>query len=105
MDKVLVTGYAKLPQGITAAELYSIVGVALIVNRETGEIYEVDCTLVTSVAREFVKSIVVGRNMNDLEAIEQEFERSYLGSAKKAIISAIRTCGEKYRQVNLNEEL
>jgi hypothetical protein len=105
MENVLVTGYAKLPQGITAAELYTIVGVALIVDRNTGEIKEVDCTLVTTLAREFVKKIILGGNINVLEPIEAEFERSYLGSAKKALISALRTCGEKYRQINLNEEL
>lgn len=103
MDNVLVTGYAKLPQGITAAELYSIVGVSLILDRNTGEIKDVDCTLVTGVARKFVKEIVLGGNINELEPIELEFERSYLGSAKKALISAIRTCGEKYRQINLDE--
>ncbi len=104
MENVLVTGYAKLPQGITAAELYSIVGVSLIVDRVSGEIKDADCTLVTVVARDFVKKLVVGGNINDLDPIEIEFERSYLGSAKKALISAIRTCGERYRQNNSVDE-
>lgn len=101
---VLVTGYAKLPQGITAAELYSIVGVSLLVDRDSGNIVDVDCTLVTQVARDFVKSIVIGGNLNALDSIEAEFERSYLGSAKKALISALRTCNEKYRQLHQGDE-
>lgn len=98
-EKILITGYAKLPQGITATELYSIVGVSLLVERNSGIILDVDCTLVTQVARSFVKDIVIGKNLNDLEPIEYLFEKNYLGSAKKALISAIRTCNEKYLQL------
>jgi hypothetical protein len=105
--EIFVTGYAKLPQGITAAELYSIIAVGMMVDRNTGVIADVDCTLATEMGKNFVKSLVVGKNLNEVEAIDAEFNENYFGSAKKALISAIRTCNEKFRQIqnNPNKEL
>lgn len=98
-EEILITGYAKLPKGITASEMYGgIIAVGLVVNRESGEIIDSDCTLITRVAKDFVNKIVIGRNLNNLEAIEENLQNNYLGSAKKAIISALRICQEKYRQ-------
>jgi hypothetical protein len=100
--EIFVTGYAKLPQGITAAELYSIIAVGMMVDRETGLIADVDCTLATEMGKNFVKNLVIGKNLNEVEAIDAEFNLNYYGSAKKALISAIRTCNEKYRQIKSN---
>lgn len=101
-NEIFVTGYAKLPQGITAAELYSIIAVGMIVNKETGLILDVDCTLATEMGKNFVKRLVVGKNINEVEGIDNAFNEMYYGSAKKALISAIRTCNEKFRQIQNN---
>lgn len=101
VNEVFVTGYAKLPQGITAKELYSIIAVGLLLDEDSGEIIDADCSLVTSVARNFVKKLLVGRNIEDLEEIEELFNQKYHGSARKALISAIRTCNEKFKQLKL----
>jgi uncharacterized membrane-anchored protein len=101
INEVFVTGYAKLPQGITAKELYSIIAVGLLVDEDTGIINDADCSLVTSVARNFVKRLLIGRNIEDLEEIEELFNQKYHGSARKALISAIRTCNEKYKQIKV----
>ncbi len=100
--EIFVTGYAKLPQGITAAELYSIIAVGMMIDRDTGLIADVDCTLATEMGKNFVKSLVIGKNLNEVDAIDAEFNLNYYGSAKKALISAIRTCNEKYRQIKSN---
>ena len=102
-NEIFVTGYAKLPQGITATELYTVVAVGMLVDANTGVIIDVDCSLVTSVARNFVKKLVSGRNLNDLDKIEAVFNDKYHGSARKALISAFRTCHEKYVQYNTSK--
>ena len=96
--KIFISGYAKLPKGITATELYSVIAVGLLVNRATGEILEGDCSLVTATAKSFFRNIVIGENLNNVEAIEKIFNETYFGSARKAIISALKTCHEKYKQ-------
>lgn len=98
-NEVFVTGYAKLPQGITASELYTVICVGLLVDKETGIIVDAECSLVTSLAKRVFKSLVVDRDIRNIEAIEQGFVEQYFGSAKKALISAMRTCHEKFNQL------
>ena len=62
---VLFSGYAKLPVGITASEMYKVIGVILVVRVETGEIMEADCTLATSVARNYVSNILLGHSLKN----------------------------------------
>lgn len=95
-EEVLVTGYAKLPEDITAREFYSVLAVGLLIDSETGIIKDADCTLVTSVARGFFKKLVVGENINEIDKIIHNFEKRYLGQAKKAIIAALKMCYAKF---------
>lgn len=98
-NEVFVTGYAKLPQGITASELYTVICVGLLVDKETGIILDAECSLVTSLARRIFKELVVNHNLKDIEEIEAGFIKHYYGSAKKALVSAMRTCHEKFNQI------
>ncbi|OPL08597.1 MAG: hypothetical protein AVO33_10250 [delta proteobacterium ML8_F1] len=95
-DLVFISGYAKLPGGISAADIYTSVGIGVLVSRSTGEILEADCTLVTDVGRKFIKSILVGKNLRDFVAIEEDINDNYFGPARKALVSATKKCHEKY---------
>ncbi|SKC91098.1 DUF3870 domain-containing protein [Maledivibacter halophilus] len=101
-DEIFITGYAKLPKGITATELYKVIAVGLIVNRKTGIIVDADCSLVTRVAKEFFREIVLGKDLNDYQEIQATLKEMYFGSAKKALISALKTCNEKFKQITEN---
>jgi hypothetical protein len=100
-NKVFVTGYAKLPQGITASEMYHVICLGLLVESDTGIIIDAECSLVTSLAKSVFKELVVGKNLKDIHDIEAHFVKVYFGSAKKALISALRTCHEKYIQISI----
>nr|WP_286672862.1 DUF3870 domain-containing protein [Anaeromonas gelatinilytica] len=95
-----MTGYAKLPDGITAKELYVVVALGLVVDRETSEILEAEPTLSTHVARDFVSKLLVGEKLNDINHIENKFRHNYFGSAKKAVLTAIRTCHKNYKKIH-----
>ncbi len=101
-NEIFIAGYAKLPQGITASELYTVIAVGMLVDYDDGTIYDVDCTLATDMAKQFVKRLVNGKNICDLESLEAAFNEKYFGSAKKALLSAIRIINEKY--VNIKKE-
>lgn len=98
---IFITGYAKLPSGITAQELYSVVAVGLLVDITTGIIVEADCTLVTATAKRFFKESLMGVNVTNYEEIEKIFNSRYFGSAKKALLSALRICGEKIEIIKI----
>lgn len=102
--EILITGYAKISQGLAASELYTTIALGLVVDRETGEILGVDCSMVTQIARDFVKQLLLHKNLNELEAIEEAFNTRYYGSARKALITAARICSEKYRGIGTEDE-
>lgn len=92
-----VTGYAKLPAGITASELSKMVGIALELDPADGRIVRADCTLATRLAREFFASLVEGRRLReDLETIVREIESRYFGSAQKPLIAALKIALERF---------
>ncbi len=95
---VLFSGYAKLPVGITASEMYKVIGVILVVRVETGEIVEADCTLATTVARQYVASTLLGSTIkNGPESVLRIIDKQYQGSAKKAIMTSLRIIYDKFR--------
>ncbi|QJW49090.1 DUF3870 domain-containing protein [bacterium BFN5] len=103
---VLFSGYAKLPTGITASELYKIIGVIVLVDMKTGEIVEADCTLATQLARKHVSSALVGHTLtNGPDHLSDLIDRIYQGNAKKAIITALRIIYDKYRSYHLESPI
>jgi hypothetical protein len=97
-DTIFLTGYARLPSGITASRLSDVVGVGLEVEPGTGRIVEAECTLATALAREFFRRLVVGWSLEtDFQAMVKTIERRYHGSAQKALITALKTVLDKYQ--------
>ncbi len=95
-NSIFITGYAKLPHGITASSLYSVIAVGVILDSETGIVEDVDCSLVTSTAKRFVREVVMGKNILDYDSIATVFNERYHGSARKALLSAFKIISEKY---------
>ena len=96
--KILFSGYAKLPTGITASEMYNVIGIVVLVDTETGIITDADCTLATGLARRHVSTALIGRNItNGPDELIRLIDQIYQGSAKKAVITALRIIYDKYR--------
>ncbi|WP_159431529.1 DUF3870 domain-containing protein [Caldanaerovirga acetigignens] len=96
--EIVITGYAKLPDNTTAQKLYSVVGIAILVDTRTSVIKDADITLATSVAKTFFKEAIVGENIEKIEDIIKIFENQYWGTAKKSIITALKICHLKYKE-------
>ena len=109
-ERVLFSGYAKLPVGITAAEMYKVIGVIVVVDMKSGLIVKADCTLATELARQYIAQCLIGYNLsNGHEELQNILERQYQGSAKKAVATAMRIIYDKYRKApkavtNLSED-
>lgn len=101
--EIFISGYAKLPGGTTAEELYKVVAVGFSIDKNTGRILDADCSLVTRVAREHVRKILVGKNILELDEIERAFNEHYFGTVRKALISSTKRCHEKFKMI-LNQE-
>ncbi len=103
---ILFSGYAKLPTGITASEIYKLIGIVVVVDMNTGIIVEADCTLATELARRHVSNSIIGYNLNSgCEPLQKTLDKVYQGSAKKAVTTAIRIIYDKYRSYKLGDNL
>jgi len=98
-NEILLTGYARLPKGITATEIYGSVAIGILADKKTGTIMDIECSLVTELARNFVKRLVKGHNLKEFDKIEAVLTKHYYGSAEKALITAIKRCCDKYNQI------
>ncbi len=96
METIFITGYSKVPSGITISEMYSIIVVSMTVNPKSHKILDADCSLVTKLSRDYVKTILVGEDLKDFKSIEEKFKTHYFGSAKKALMSASQKCHSRY---------
>jgi hypothetical protein len=97
-ETVFFSGYAKLPSGITATEMYRIIGIMIVVDMETETITEADCTLITETGRNFVKKIIEGFCLaKGIEPLLDMIDLRYQGNAKRAIISALKIIYDKYK--------
>jgi len=96
-NTVFITGYAKLPSAITAEKLYEVVAVGVEVDPKTGIIVDADCTLATEVSRKFFQKITKGYCLFDgIEPLILRFETRYYGSARKAIVTALKIMYQKW---------
>ena len=96
--EVLFSGYAKLPTGITASEMYRVIGIIVLIDMEEEKIIDADCTLATGLARRTVIGLLNGQSIKDgVGDIATKVDEVYQGSAKKAVITALRIIYDKYR--------
>jgi len=94
---LLFTGYAKLPLTLTASKLYEVIVVAVIVDPDTSEILDVDCTLATAVGRNFFKGLVQGYHLDEgIEGLEAILESRYYGSARRSLIQCLHNIYNRF---------
>jgi len=94
---VYFCGYAKLPQSISANNVYNILTLGLLIDVKAGIIERVSCTLLSSLATEIVSSYFINRHVvNDYDEIITEISFRHQGQAQKSIIKAFCEIHKKY---------
>lgn len=99
-DTVYFISYARLPSTIPAGKMMDQVGVGLVINKKTGVIEDISCTLLTAEARQFIKDIIVNFNIHDenIENLLKMISDRYHGMSQKAICVAVQGSYERYLQ-------
>lgn len=92
-----ISSSAKLPEAFPSGTVYKFADVGVVVDFNSMTIVDASITLVTRAARLFLRSKLIGQQLTEkgVEAIEMELNRTYHGTAHKAIIVAIRQIYEK----------
>jgi hypothetical protein len=96
VDTLLLVGNSRLPENNASFGAYRVIGLVLEVREETGEIVAAESAAVTSLGRDFVRRLLVGRNINDLDELTGLFQTQYLGNAKKPLINSLIMCHKRY---------
>ncbi len=97
-NTVLLSGYAKLPNNITAETVYQTLAVAVLFDRRSGIILEAEASMVTNIAKNFIAGLLIGYNLNDgPDQLMEDFEQYYHGNAKRALETAMRMIFSKYQ--------
>ncbi|PTY76819.1 hypothetical protein B5V89_16705 [Heyndrickxia sporothermodurans] len=94
-EAIFITGDAKSSQNNPITKKFSQYFLALVVNRTTGKIIDVDCSATVDLTRRFVQAIFIGRHIDDPSLVE-DISNRYFGSSQKAMIVAFQDALKKY---------
>lgn len=99
INTVLLAGYAKLPANITAETVYNTLVLVVCFDRRTGIVQDAEASVVTRLANNFIRELLVGYDLNrGPDELLELFEQAYHGNAKRAIETALRIVFTKYRE-------
>ncbi|RYM06297.1 DUF3870 domain-containing protein [Sporolactobacillus sp. THM7-7] len=97
-DTIFIIGDSKASQKNPITLRFHQFFLGLIVDRTNGRIVDAECSATIQLTVQFIRTIFVGRFINDPEIIE-EIEQRYFGSSQKALIVAYQDARKKYNQI------
>lgn len=98
---VFIAGHGKLPSGSSAKTAYETLAVTVEVDRRYGVVLDADCTLATTVGRDFVRSLLRGFSLrNDMVFIINEVTQRYFGAVRSALIAALKDLEVEYQRLD-----
>lgn len=97
-NTIYVVGDAKAPQNNPITEKFKSYFVAFVLEKDTGEIVDADCSATIALTSQFVKYLFLHKNIND-PALVTEIKNRYFGSSQKALLVALKDAQKKYNQI------
>ncbi|BDG45665.1 DUF3870 domain-containing protein [Parageobacillus sp. KH3-4] len=98
-NTVYIIGDAKAPSNNPITQQYKAFFIGLVVNKENSMIVDADCSATIELTKSFVKSLLVGRSILDIDAVTKEIQTRYFGSSQKALIVAFKNASLKYQNI------
>lgn|SRR5699024_720005 len=97
LNTVLVTAYAKSPQGTSMYEVNKYAGLVLEIDKSTHKIVDAEFTFITGLAQRFFKKIFVGFDLTaNLDSMIERIEQHYYAPSANAIIVALKSAQQRY---------
>lgn len=97
LNTVLVTAYAKAPQGSSMYEIYKHAGVVLEIEKTTHKIVDAEVTFITKLAQKYFENLVIGYNFtSDLAPLIEHIEKHYLAPSSNSVIVALKAAQKRY---------
>ncbi|WP_280771537.1 DUF3870 domain-containing protein [Salipaludibacillus daqingensis] len=97
LNTVLVTGYARAPQGTSMYEVYKHAGIVLEINYFNHTIEKVDFTFIADLTSEFFKKLLEGYDLQEgLDPLIEKIKKHYFAPSQQAMIVALQSAVQRY---------
>jgi hypothetical protein len=97
LNTVLVTAYAKAPQGSAMYEVYKYAGIVLEIDIQTDRIVDAEFTFVTDLAKHFFRRLVIGYQLtNGIDELIKRVEKHYYAPSAGSVIVALKAAFKRY---------
>ncbi|WP_335441790.1 DUF3870 domain-containing protein [Neobacillus drentensis] len=105
LDTVIVTGYAKAPQGTSMYEMFKHAGIVLEVDPKEHKIVGAEFTFVTELTKKHFQKLLIGYCLESgIEYLIEQIQKFYFAPSQQAIIVALQAAVQRYwdnlKQVN-----
>jgi hypothetical protein len=97
LETVIVTGYAKAPQGTSMYEVYKHAGIVLEIDIRTHVIKAAEFTFIADLTKKYFNRLVVGYCLLEgIDPLIQRIKSHYFAPSQQAIIVAIQSAVQRY---------
>lgn len=97
LSTILVTAYAKAPQGTSMYEVYKYSGLILEINKDNHEIVDSEFTFVTELAQNYFKKMLKGHNLiYNTDDIINIVNEHYVAPSSSSIIVCLKSAKKRY---------
>ncbi|MFX0538185.1 DUF3870 domain-containing protein [Ornithinimicrobium sp. Y1847] len=94
---VLVTGYSAAPSNTGSHAVYGQVGVIFEIDRHSHTVVDASFLVVTPVAQEFLRRIVLRRRLpEDAEQMMEDIRTNYLAPSANALAISVRNAARRF---------
>ena len=102
---LIVTGYAKAPQGTSMYEMYKHAGIVLEVDLTEHKIVNAEFTFITELTQNFFRKLLIGYCLADgIEPLIERIQNYYFAPSQQAIIVALQAAIQRYWD-NVNQKI
>lgn len=103
MQKVFLSGYAKLPENTTAQKLYNHLVLVITAEMPSGTIVDADCTMATDLGKRFIRELLTGYDLHrGPDPLVDLLNHSYYGHLRKALQTCIKGICTQYAEILRN---
>lgn len=97
VNSVFITGTAKPSNEDAIKNVYQVFSLSLIVDTRTDQIVDSSCTAVMNMTNNFIRSMLIGRNLvTEINETVEEIRGRFMALVQKTLIVALRDAQNRY---------
>ncbi len=101
-NTVFVTGQARPIKDDVINNVYQVLTLSLIIDRESNIIIDADINTVLNITKKFIQEIILGKNIvSDIDSIESEIRERFFGLIQKPLIVSLKDACNRYNMIKL----